>query len=427
MTRGTTTRRRLLPPLALLVIAYGCDRPNPYKLAGDNYVGEDCPPLSSGAGNLTGSGGSTGSGAGAAPNAGELAARVTDYSEALRTASLKLVGNLPSLTQIYQLADAPDADKATTYESMIDAMLASPRFAERMLEHYRTEFKMYGPGLQTDDPSRETAPTFAARIVAEGRPWTELLTAQSSTCPTYDAQMGFVDGSCNNGITPAGILTDPGVQGLYYGNLAFRRNRFFHEYFLCRSANAPGGAEPTDMPSTDPGCNPSVPANYGSPWPMSSIAGECNGGQVNFHEYNTTTICANCHATWNHRAPLFGKFDQNGMYDANVFQVLVPVEGSPAAQLSDWLSSGEGFAWKFNMPVTDLASLGQTMASDPEVVTCAVKRIWNYAMSRGDIVVNETPVPDVVVADYVTFFESNNHNLKLTLREILLSDDFVSF
>jgi hypothetical protein len=79
------------------------------------------------------------------------------------------------------------------------------------------------------------------------------------------------------------------------------------------------------------------------------------------------------------------------------------------------------------MPVTDLADLGQTMASDPEVLTCAVKRIWNYAMSRGDIVDNETPVPDTVVADQVSFFENNNFNLKLTLREILLSDDFVSF
>jgi hypothetical protein len=197
--------------------------------------------------------------------------------------------------------------------------------------------------------------------------------------------------------------------------------------FLCRSANAPGGAEPSDNPNTDPGCNAEVPDNYTSPWPMSSIAGECNGGSVDFHEYNTTTICANCHATWNHRAPLFAQFDKKGVFDPNGYQVLVPVEGSPIAQLSDWLPPGEGFAWKFGMPVTDLQSLGQTMASDPEVLTCAVKRIWNYAMSRGDIVDNETPVPDTVVASHVSFFEANNHNLKLTLREILLSDDFVSF
>jgi hypothetical protein len=276
-------------------------------------------------------------------------------------------------------------------------------------------------------PSRETAPVFAAQVVVEGKPWTDLLTATTGTCPTYDEQTNsFVPADCNNGITSAGVLTDPGIHSLYWGNLAFRRNRFFHEVFLCRNGNAAGGAEPTSDPSEVGACGESPPPNYNSPWPMSSIAGPCNGGQVDFHEYNTTVVCANCHATWNHRAPLFANFDRFGMYFDSP-QVLVPVEGSPFAVRTDWLPEGEPTAWKYEMPAQSLTELGQVMANDPEVVTCAVKRVWNYAMSRGDIVDNETAVPNSVVAEYVDLFENNNLNVKATLRAILLSEDFVSF
>ena len=69
----------------------------------------------------------------------------------------------------------------------------------------------------------------------------------------------------------------------------------------------------------------------------------------------------------------------------------------------------------------------QVMANDPEVLSCAVKRVWNYAMSRGDIVDNETPVPESVVAEYVDHFKNQNLDVKSTLRAILLSEDFVSF
>jgi hypothetical protein len=269
---------------------------------------------------------------------------------------------------------------------------------------------------------------YAAQIIVEGRPWTDMLVATSNTCPQYDyAGNSFIPADCGNGIAAAGVLTDPGIHSVYWGNLAFRRNRFFHETFLCRNANSSGGAEPTSTPSTVGGCaGDTAPSAYTSPWPMSSISGECNGGQVDFHTYNTTIVCASCHATWNHRAPLFANFDRYGIYQLSP-QVLVPVEGSPFAVMSDWLPPGEGTAWKFNMPASDLTQLGNVMAADDEVQACAVKRMWNYAMSRGDIVINETPVPTAVVAEYVDVMKSNGFNLREVLKTILLSEDFVSF
>ena len=441
MDRTTIIKRGVLITSALVLVAYGCERPNPYKLDGDTSAQDDCPPIDPTGGqgaNSQGANDTGGSGAGV-PDPSELDERVQDYGQALKVASLKLVGNLPDLDQVYELADTADDAKPEKYAELIDEMMADPRFNTRMIEYWRNVFKQYGAGLPVDDdnddgtppvmpPNRETAPVFAARMVVEGRPWTDLLTATSDTCPTYDYDLdAFVAGECDNGITPAGILTDPGTQSLFWGNLAFRRNRFYHEIFTCRNANAPGGAEPTDTPSTVGPCGDGAPPdNYNSPWPMDSIVGGCDSAPVDFHEYNATVVCANCHATWNHRAPLFANFDRLGMQQATP-QVLVPTEGSPFAVREDWLPTGEPTAWKFGMEAADLSQLGQVMASDPDVVECGVKRMWNYAMSRGDIVDNETPVPDTVISDLVTDFEANDYNMRQVLKDILVSDDFVRF
>lgn len=426
-----------------LAAGYGCERDNPYKLQGDGNASSDCnipddQTSTTGAtsGGSTPTTGSSGSGNNATPNTpevnpnqAELDARVLDYSEALRTASLKLLGTLPDLEEIYELHESSEADRPGVYEQMVDEMLNDPRFHQRIIAYYRTVFKMGGAAVMSGQPSRETAPTFAARLLVEGKDWRQVLTATSNTCPTYDMQnKEFVDGECNNGVTPSGILSDPGVHSLYFGNLAMRRNRFFHETFLCVSGNAPGAAEPTKNPSTEGPCGEAPPPGYVSPWPMTALAGDCNGGRVDFHEYNDSVVCANCHATWNHRAPLFGEFDENGMHQGEgQFEVEVPVEGSPNAVRTDWLPDGEPYAWKFGVTVANLTEMGQRMSEDNEVITCAVKRIYNYAMSRGDIVINDAKVPDKIVTEFVTDFKANGYNLKETLRAVLLSDDFVRF
>src|SRR5262249_35682565 len=151
----------------------------------------------------------------------------------------------------------------------------------------------------------------------------------------------------------AGILTDPGIHMQYYGNLAFRRHRFFQEVFACRAQPAELSAKPVPMGA----------GQYTSPWPFASIAGADNGGRVDFHD-TSSAICANCHSTSNHRAPLFGNFDMNGQYQTSI-QVHVPVAGLPVAQMSDWLPMGEGTAWKFGVSVADIGALGAAMAADP--------------------------------------------------------------
>jgi hypothetical protein len=364
---------------------------------------------------MTGSGGAGGVGGGHTGTA--LDGRVLDYNEALRTASFKLVGNAPPLQDILDLKNA--ADQPTAYANLIAKMMMDPRFTVRMIAFWQNTMKMGGPASGMT-PSFDTGPTYAARLVVEGQPFTNLFTATTNTCPTYDTvNQKFVDGSCTNGApVVAGILTDPGALAQYYGNMAFRRNRFYQEVFVCQAQPAELSATPIPMGAGD----------YTSPWPFESIAGTDNGGTINFHD-TSSAICANCHSTSNHRAPLWGNFDANGQYQSTI-QVHVPVAMLPFAQMSDWLPqtpTPEPTAWKFGVPAPDLGAMGAAMAADPQVLGCAVKRMWNYAMSKGDIIIDAADVPDDVVATFNAMFISNGYNLGAVLQAMLVSPDFVRF
>lgn len=424
-------RAPLLFAAALAAAAGGCNNGDPNQLlttgsggasttatGGDTGTGGADGGKGGAAGGDTGGSAQGGGGAGGGGSGDPvLDARVLSYTEALRSASFKLVGNAPSLQEMMDLHNTPDPEKPAKYASMIDEMMTRTAFKVRMVEFWKNAFRMGGPA-NGQVPSRDTAPVFAARITVEGLPYTDLMTKTTNTCPTFDAATGtFTDGSCSNGVEPVGILTDPGVHALYYGNMAFRRSRFFHETFLCRKANEPV-AEPTAMPG------PNGPAGYASPWDWNSITGG-PGATVDFHA-SEGVICANCHATWNHRAPLWANFDEFGMYQPDIV-VKAPVVGLPVAKRSDWIPDAEPTAWRFGMPAATLTELGAQIAADPEVHSCAVARMWNYAMSRGDIVETGNKVSDKVIEPLVQEFTANGYSLKAALRSILLHDDFVRF
>jgi len=484
-TNKNAIKNSFILALVLGLTIHGCERPNPYKLAGDtSAVFEDCPApqthtSTANGSTVTGNTNAetvTGTTAGAPTSptstgqnqqeSTELDVRQLDYSEALRTASILLIGDVPTLSEIYELGDLPPDVQKSKYEELVDKKLADPRFAATLVEFFKYTFKMSGASLVVGEPTRDTAPVFAAKVVYEEKDWRNVLIQQANTCPTFNPTNNtFVDGSCNNlpaGMNHSGILTDPGVQSLYYGNLSFRRNRFFHETFLCRSGNEQSGGEPTDQPPGVAPCNGVEPIpGYQNKWPVNEIAGTCNGGRVDFHAYNTSNVCANCHATWNHRAPLFGQFDSKGIFQAltpaGEYSVFVPVNGSPRAKLSDWLCTdplicpnggNNTAAWKKTMKVdgaeisaqaATINELGQQMSKDDEVIECAVKRVWNYAMGRADITEiggrswvvlpdRNDPNPELVtMTKLVKDFKGNGFNLKKTLRTILVSDDFVRF
>ena len=395
----------LAVPLALWLT--GCEESSSTSggLGGETGSGNS-DPGTGGSGNTSGgSGGSDGGGGQAEPPPDPiLEARQIDYGEALRTASLKLNRSLPTLDQIHRVADA--ADQKAAYELEIDAMLASPAFNSRMVKYWRDIMRMGGDGL-------DTAPNFAAKLVADGRPFTELFTATTGNCPTFDGATGtFADADCQSGApVQAGVLTDPAVMRQFYGNLAFRRARWVQEVFYCSKFPAEVAEQPTQVDGKD----------YTSPWEFNTIA----DAPINFQD-TQSVVCANCHTSLNHISPLFGNFDQNGMWQDTI-AVMTPLAPNPVpTEMSHWLKDGETLHWRMDKPTANLAELGQVLATDPEVSQCLVARAWNFAMSKEDIVTHLESVPLSVVAPHVEEFAADG-NYKALLRGIFVSEDFVSF
>ena len=341
-----------------------------------------------------------------------LDARKINYGEALRTASLKLVGALPTLADINAIKGG---DKAA-YEAKIDALLSDPRFAQKQIAWWKDTLKTGNQGApRTDAPDFDTAAIFAASVVVGDKPYTDLFTAAAGTCPTF-ASGTFTPANCPGTAPTAGLLTDPGIMAQYYANMAFRRVRFIQETFVCSKFPTEFGPAPKPLGS----------GAYTSPWEFNTVTGGA-AAKVNFQD-TSAVICANCHTTMNHQAPLFAHFDMNGQYDPMNFAVNTPSAGNPTSILSDWLPAGQKFYWRSGgAEVTSLPELGAAIAKDPAVAQCAVNRVWNFAMSRGDIVNDLAAIPAIVTDPLVKDFTANGFKMKRVIRSVFTSDDFVKF
>lgn len=332
-----------------------------------------------------------------------LNARVIDYNEALRTASLKLLRRLPTLEEIQGV----EAGGKAAYEARLDGMLATPEFSRRMIRWWQDIMRQGGdPG---DD--RNAAPTLAAMLIVQGRPFLEVLTA-TDNCAAYDeATDTFLAAPCNSGApAEAGVLTNPGVMRQFHGNMAFRRVRWVQETFACQAFPAEQGDTP--MPDGEGSL-------FRGPWPFASIS----NNPVNFRS-TESTICANCHQTLNHMAPLFGHFGADGQWQPDL-AVVTSVDGTQTPSMREhWLPPGEQTAWRFGKPAASLPELGQVMAADPAVHSCVVARAWNLVMSKEDIVSDGAIVPPEVIQPFVDRFRADQ-DLKETLRAMFKGDDFI--
>jgi hypothetical protein len=336
-----------------------------------------------------------------------------DYGLALRTAALKLVGTYPTLSEIKELQAA--ADKPAVFVARIDAYLADPRFSVEQVAFWRDAFKLGGTkavGMAT--VNMEAAPTFAASLVVGGRPFTEIVTAATGTCPTLAANGTFTAGNCGNNIEAVGVLTDPGVQSQFYSSMAFRRARWVQETFICTKFPAEVGGRQEQHPG----------GSYYSPWPFLSISGG-KDSRVDFHD-DKSLICANCHSTMNHVAPLLGKFNEAGMPTPD-FTVRTPIVGTPVTLRTDWLPASEATAWRFGKPAADMKALGASIAADPELPRCVATRVWNWALSRGDVVVDSATVPQELSDQLLRSFQGSNYNVKQLIREVFTSATFVRY
>jgi hypothetical protein len=206
------------------------------------------------------------------------------------------------------------------------------------------------------------------------------------------------------------------MQAHFYSNFGFRRVRWVQETFACTTFPAEISTTGKDVGGVAP---------YTGTFPFESIAGKANGGRVDFLD-TSSVICANCHSNMNHIAPLFAFYDDKGLLRAQM-AVPTPLPGAPPAMPSDYLPAGEGYAWRHGVPVTNMRSLGEEIAKDPEIAACAVARLWNWALGKLDIVDNSARVPIATIEKQVAAFERSGYHLRAALFDIFTSDDFIRF
>jgi hypothetical protein len=316
------------------------------------------------------------------------------------------------MTEIKSVATAPDdASKKLAYEALLEDYLTRPAFAKQMFLFWRDTFKTGGT------PAFDTAPAFAAKLSFENGSYMDLFTKPAANCPTFDGTSKFTDAECANGGPKAGVLTNPGLMAQFFSNLAFRRVRAVQEIFDCTRFPAEATGTPTDVGGV---------SLYHGVWPFSSIASPTNGaGRINFQDVSAA-MCADCHVTLNHRAPLFANYDAQGAFQTTI-QVPVPLEGAPPAMMNDWLPPGETTAWKYQKPAATLPELGAAMATDPEIAACGVARIWNWALGKTDIVETLQVVPPDTIQTQVDAFTQNGFKMRDLIFAVFDTDDFAKF
>lgn len=340
-----------------------------------------------------------------------------NFSLALRSAAIKLTGDLPSGAEIKRVRDA--ADPLVEYTALVDSYLTRPTFTTQMIDFFQDTLKT---GPYTGSPvgvNMSAAATFAARLVVEGDDFTKLLTATTGTCPTYNAATNsFADGACIN--PPVGILSDAGVQAQFYSNMGFRRVRWVQETFICAPFPAEIGPVKTRYPN----------GTFASPWDFLSISGSQNFPgpgkiDVDFHE-TSSTICANCHVSLNHQAPLMANFDASGKLQTTI-QVETPSTTTRKSKRIDWLPDAEGTAWRFGVPVKDLTEYARAIVNDPAFAPCMATRVWNWAMSRGDVVADKVPLTENQAKLLTTELMQKKWNLRALIRATFLSPQFIRY
>jgi hypothetical protein len=194
--------------------------------------------------------------------------------------------------------------------------------------------------------------------------------------------------------------------------------RWIQETFDCLRFPAEVASSTTDVGGPSP---------YTGVWAFQSISSPTNGGgRVNFLD-TTAIVCANCHSTINHRAPLFANYDDQGQYQS-MMVVPTPLEGAPPAVRTDYLpSDAELTSWKFGVATVDIPAFGAAMAADKDIAACGVARMWNWALGTTDIVDTLQDVPLTTIQTQVDAFAANGYKLKDLVFAVYTSADFTSF
>lgn len=278
-----------------------------------------------------------------------------DYAAALRSASVKLRGRLPSQEDTSLVR----TQGRTAYESLIDSYVDSDAFIHEM---HALVSRSLGMGDDTADAggvlvNTDAPADLASYVIDTDKPWTEILTAEYCITSMIDSggAMVFAQTPCTNGTPPlerAGILTLHSFLYVYgqANTFNFQRTSVAQQFLNCGIypvSDAPlvrSNSTPGQDPATDDADPPRVHVKY-------------QGEMMN--DDGTTIACAACHSALLSRRNAFTRFDRNGFYDP--LRTVADVE-DPAENEGKCYVVPDGFALDDLTPCNSVGSLAEALA-----------------------------------------------------------------
>ena len=294
----------------------------------------------------------------------------------LRRVALDLLGTLPTVEELDTVEDDPDA-----LDGVVAGYLVDPRFEERLVslfaEHFQTRLSEFE--TRYDDYHLEDDQEFpfersvadeplrlAARIVAEDRPWSDLVTADHTMANELleeiwplerDAGDGWQPARWTDGRPAAGVLASNGLWWRHQStpsNMNRRRAAMTVRLIICE-----------DLLSR----------------PVSLSGGLDLTAAIDDAIWEEPT-CTGCHVTVEPlAAALFGFywFSQYNQQEMTSYH--------PERELLGPDELGVEPAW-FGQPVAGLAELGHVIAADPRFPRCAAETmaslLWRRSVEAAD-------------------------------------------
>ena len=296
-----------------------------------------------------------------------------DPARALVRASIDLRGVRPTLAELDRVEADPD-----TYEELVAEFMADPRFEARMVDFWSEVFLTRTDGyfFQASDFGRTDEPAFAravgeepirmaARVAAEGRPWTDLVTADWTMANAVLTDIwpveeigeadaaGWFPAVYTDGRPAAGVLASNGMWWRYTStdsNANRKRANQISRVLLCndyllrpinfdRDVNLLDADAVQDAISTDPGC-------------------------VNCHN-SLDPIAAYLFGFW--------AYNQESWIESTTYH--------PARERLYDEYLGVAPAW-YGVPGSSLTDLGHQIAGDSRFPHCAVERVYTGLLRR---------------------------------------------
>lgn len=207
-----------------------------------------------------------------------------DYAKALRTASIKLRGQLPSVDETQRILDAKEP--RLEYESLIDEFLdpaSNPALGDSIVDHFKQVFLV---GDTTENVTHlgvnytvnhNALPNLATHLILNDKSWKEILTAEYYVDDNFQMQTDVA--TYSNSPVLAGALTDPAYLRKFGNSAAlnYQRASITHQLFECgiypngtytwlartnSSASDPSIINAEDDPGSTTGGDPRVHKKY---------------------------------------------------------------------------------------------------------------------------------------------------------------------